>query len=650
MKTYSTFAVIYIVLNVLVASGQEHTDSCNETLINRDIPQGYYDAAIGKTGAELKTALYNIIKGHTAISYTGLWTAFQTTDKRPDGKVWDMYSNCVFTFGSDQCGNYSGECDCYNREHSMPKSWFNEGTPMYSDLFHLVPTDGYVNGRRSNYPFGEVTNPTYTSGNGSKLGPCSFPGYTGVVFEPVDDYKGDFARGYLYMATRYENVIASWENYDQNGNAMLDGTSYPAYEPWAVNLLLAWHQQDPVSAKEIARNNAVYVLQHNRNPYIDHPEYANQVWNPGSCTTPTQQAVNFQVVSLTTNSCTISWTRGNGDAVLVVASQHTFVAAEPVNGTQYTANPVFGSGQQLASGLFAVYSGNGNSTTITGLQPYTSVYFTLYEFNNTGFCYLKPGYQNSTTTSPSISVTQQPQNMTTCEGTSAVFSVIAQGEGTLAYQWFFENNPLANETSNLLQVNNCSSTNQGNYYCAVQDNFMTLNSALAHLSVENQPFAGNDTTISVMDTLESINLNTLLTPGATFAGVWTDINFNVIPNPFFSPSASGEGQYTFYHLVDINSCPPDTAEVMIHVEHYVGIPANQGSKVQVFPNPFSNSINIVSEKQAGVITIRSVTGQILFQHYFSGNTSIDASRFEQGVYLISVKTNQLFINKCMIKR
>ena len=127
------------------------------------IPAGYYNNANGLTGAPLKTALYNIIKGHISISYNALWTAFQTTDDKLDGNVWDMYSNCSFTFGSDQCGNYSIECDCYNREHSFPQSWFGSNSPMVSDLFHIYPTDGKVNGMRGNYPFGNVGTASYTS-------------------------------------------------------------------------------------------------------------------------------------------------------------------------------------------------------------------------------------------------------------------------------------------------------------------------------------------------------------------------------------------------------------------------------------------------------------------------------------------------------
>ncbi len=106
---------------------------------------------------------------------------------------------------ADQCGNYGGEGDCYNREHSWPKSWSDEDAPMYSDLFHLYPTDGYVNGRRSNYPFGDVGSASWTSMNGSKVGSCSYPGYSGTVFEPIYEYKGDFARSYFYMTVRYYN-------------------------------------------------------------------------------------------------------------------------------------------------------------------------------------------------------------------------------------------------------------------------------------------------------------------------------------------------------------------------------------------------------------------------------------------------------------
>jgi endonuclease I len=252
------------------------------------IPDNYYAPAENLSSYELKTALYQIIKDHTVRSYKSLWTYFEDTDQKADGTVWDMYSDIpggtppyTFTFSSDQCGSsgYSDEGDCYNREHSFPKSWFGGASPMYSDLFHLYPTDGYVNNIRGNFPFGEVSSPTETSLNGSKRGPCSYPGYTDVVFEPIDAYKGDFARSYFYMATRYENIIASWQNYDSNGDAVLDGSSDQVFEQWFLNLLIDWHHQDPVSTKETGRNNKIYnTIQGNRNPFIDHPEYVDCIW------------------------------------------------------------------------------------------------------------------------------------------------------------------------------------------------------------------------------------------------------------------------------------------------------------------------------------------------------------------------------------
>ncbi|MFO8023195.1 MAG: endonuclease [Perlabentimonas sp.] len=238
-------------------------------------PDNYYSNTDGKYEEELLQELHNIIKNHTVISYAEIWSAITETDATSTGYVWDMYSNCTFTFGDDQDSGTGGgsECEFYNREHSFPKSWFDDGSPMYTDLFHVYPTDKKVNNVRANYPFGEVGTASYTSNNGSKLGTSSYSGYSGTVFEPIDEYKGDFARTYFYMATRYYDIIQNWNS------DMLNGTQFPVYTEWAVSMLLEWHENDPVSQKEIDRNNAIYNnYQYNRNPYIDHPEFAQRVW------------------------------------------------------------------------------------------------------------------------------------------------------------------------------------------------------------------------------------------------------------------------------------------------------------------------------------------------------------------------------------
>ena len=240
----------------------------------------YYQNANGKKGQELKTALCAIINPHTERTYGNLWTDFRTTDVREDGKVWDMYSSITnYEFGTDQAGSFSKEGDKYNREHSFPKSWFGSNSPMYTDLFHLYPTDGTVNGKRGNFPFGETDGKDYKSaGNFSKLGTCTYPGYNGTVFEPNDEYKGDFARTYFYMVTCYEEKLAGWYTNNAESRPTLDGNTYPGLSSWQLEMLMKWAKNDPVSEKETNRNNAVFGIQENRNPFIDYPGLEEYVW------------------------------------------------------------------------------------------------------------------------------------------------------------------------------------------------------------------------------------------------------------------------------------------------------------------------------------------------------------------------------------
>lgn len=247
-----------------------------------EIPAGYYDSCTGKTGKELLQALYQKITSHTNVGYDGLWNVYKKSDVRADGTLWDIYTTKRWSSSFTKCGNYKLIGDCVNREHSMPKSvWGGGSSAQYSDAFHLYPTDGKVNGQRSNYPYGECANGTRLPDNGSvqalgKLGTCTFSGYSGKVFEPDDEYKGDLARSYFYMATCYNNIISSWTQ-GEMGN-MMGGNNYPVFKTWAVNLLLKWARQDEVSQKEIDRNDAIYSFQHNRNPFIDHPELVEYIW------------------------------------------------------------------------------------------------------------------------------------------------------------------------------------------------------------------------------------------------------------------------------------------------------------------------------------------------------------------------------------
>jgi endonuclease I len=267
-------------------------------------PASYYQSAAGLSGTQLQSALHTIIDNHTVLSYTpGLWNAYYTTDNRGNNKVWDIYSDIpggtpsyLYTLGSSQCGNGANrENSCYNREHVWPQSKFNSASPMVSDLWIVYPTDYYVNNQRGNMPYGKVTSPSKTFLNGSKIGSNTYPGApTGTCFEPIDSFKGDIARSYFYIATRYLGEDANWDDWEMATRAVL--------KPWTVQMLLSWHRMDPVSAKEISRNNAVYALQRNRNPYIDSPQYVECIWGtaatcriPASVVTTGTNAPSIQV-------------------------------------------------------------------------------------------------------------------------------------------------------------------------------------------------------------------------------------------------------------------------------------------------------------------------------------------------------------------
>lgn len=314
-------------------------------------PEGYYNSAAGMTGKALHQALHDIIDGHTRLEYSALWQAFSDTDVKTDGvTVWDIYSDIpggtpayTYTIFTKQCGNYQKEGDCYNREHSFPKSWFNDTPPMNTDLFHIYPTDGWVNNKRGNLPYGETANPSWTSTNGSMVGQNSVQGYSGTVFEPIDEYKGDLARTYFYMATRYYGEDTQWP-----GSEMTDGAQP---EPWALSMLLEWHRADAVSTKEQNRNNEVYKLQGNRNPFIDDPQFAEKIWgtlNPVEETA--EERISLSLYPNPANhllNISISGYTCNETTVYVYDTSGCLVMTKPMDG-ESTILPV----EQLAPGIY----------------------------------------------------------------------------------------------------------------------------------------------------------------------------------------------------------------------------------------------------------------------------------------------------------
>jgi endonuclease I len=267
-------------------------------------PAGYYNAATGLTCASLKTALRDIITtGNTPQTYNALWTEYLSSDIKPRevgpgtsaNVIWDIYSDIQgvsndpynFTPGTQQDGGGAANSEgiLYNREHSVPQSWFNgnTGTPgATTDYHHIFPTDKFVNAERGSFIYGKVTSPTNTYLNGSKKGPANGYGLSGTVFEPIDAYKGDVARAFLYFVTRYQNNMSTYPastSSTNSGAQAFDASTYPSVDINYLSMMIAWHNVDPVSAKEIARNDAAQVFQGNRNPYIDNPSFVSSVWN-----------------------------------------------------------------------------------------------------------------------------------------------------------------------------------------------------------------------------------------------------------------------------------------------------------------------------------------------------------------------------------
>jgi len=233
------------------------------------IPAQYYLSIDGKTGAALKTELYEIISPHTQISYSDLWSAYEITDVVPgtEDQIFDMFSPTVHY--------YSSRGNAVNREHVCPQSWWGGGNRIacYSDLFNVYPSESKANSAKGNYPLGEVTGSVNYENGRITVGRAAESGGAPYVFEPCDEFKGDFARIYFYVATCYQHT--AWE-YDYA--FVKGGSTYPTLKSWLIPLLLEWNAADPVSDWEIARQEKVFALQHNRNPFIDYPVLADYIW------------------------------------------------------------------------------------------------------------------------------------------------------------------------------------------------------------------------------------------------------------------------------------------------------------------------------------------------------------------------------------
>lgn len=230
----------------------------------------YYRSADGLQKEQLKTALYKIISNHKQVAYKSLFDYYEQTDAciNNPAQIYDMFSTNTYYFVSVGSS--------MNKEHVCPQSWWGGGSkyPIYSDLFNVYPSDAKANSHKSNYPLGKITGELKYDSGRIKVGKSSNSGGCGYVVEPYDEFKGDFARIYLYDATCYQNI-----NWVSTAYAFPTGVNtYPTLESWIIPILLEWNRLDPPSEWEITRNNRVYTIQNNRNPFIDYPQLAEYIW------------------------------------------------------------------------------------------------------------------------------------------------------------------------------------------------------------------------------------------------------------------------------------------------------------------------------------------------------------------------------------
>ena len=243
----------------------------------------YYSRIDGLKKEELKTTLGSIIKNHKSLGYSNLGSYYPdvyycdgSTKGSSKAKVYDLFSDEVYLYSSSSI---------WNKEHVVPKSWWggSESAPQGNDIFSVIPSQTTANSNKSNYPPGIVNrNKSYKDSGRQLVGEATAGtgGSYSKVWEPYDDYKGDFARIIFYVATCYADV--AWGS-KSTVDSEIDKNSWPTLKPWLYQMLLKWHNDDPVSAKEIQINDDAQAVQGNRNPFIDYPILADYIW--GSLTT-----------------------------------------------------------------------------------------------------------------------------------------------------------------------------------------------------------------------------------------------------------------------------------------------------------------------------------------------------------------------------
>ncbi|WP_304344407.1 endonuclease [Chryseobacterium koreense] len=599
------------------------------------IPAGYYDGTSGLTGYALKTKLHDIISAkYINWHYGDLPNLYNQTDidhfydydASNNTYLLDIYSNnptgtTAYHYTNQQMiGSANAEGLGWNREHQMPQSSFNSNYPMYSDLFFVIPTDARINQLRSNYPYGiGVTSPPsqvyYTFTNGSKQAKNATPNspYTGRVYEPHNAFKGDIARTLLYYVVRYEGKLNSF-NYNNgtspaNDTCPLDGTEEKAYDDWYIAMLLQWHNQDPVSPREIERNNNVYAVQGNRNPFIDHPEWVNLIWNQTPSTVAPQAIADLNVAQTSAYFVKLNWTPLSDPSVL---------------GYKIYQN-----------GTYIGYS-KGNSYFPDRLTPGTPYNFTVKAYNNN---YMESAESNlvSTTTLNTDIYAKDLMITKYLEGTADNKAL-----------------EITNKTGHPVNLSNYRLSIQfysgTNYYFpapyelegVVENNstFVVLNPRSTFSCITNNE--ARFVTAAPQMTFDGSNYIELRYKSSTVDAVGTTgvNNFSTLGNRSLYRNSSVNDPVTTFDTTQWTQYPVNYCDG-IGILAVSDVNLSENSDINVYPNPvtgaqlFLRGNHISSIRNA---TILDLSGKILRQESnpFKGKNSISVEGLSAGIYLLKV--------------
>ncbi|MBC7557402.1 MAG: endonuclease [Chryseobacterium sp.] len=605
------------------------------TIFFTQIPSGYYDSASGLSGYQLKSALHNIISSKIiSYNYGDVGTFYSQTDAdkyyENDNTVLDLYSENptgpdAYEYNFTQnIGSANAEGLGWNKEHMMPQSTFYSNYPMDSDLNFIIPADARINQLRSNYPYGVGGTTVYHAfTNGSKICNNATPNaiYKGRVYEPIDEFKGDVARSILYFAVRYEGKLGTFKiitNTDPaKDQSPLDGTEEQAYDQSFIALMQAWSAKDPVSQREIDRNNVIYGIQKNRNPFIDHAEWVNLIWSKNLSATAPQSPTVLTASKVSAYFVHLNW---------IAPSDPSIIGFK-----------IFQDGVEVGSS-------KNNSFIVDHLNPATNYNFTVKSYNNK---YLKSAetnilpvltfttdiyakdliftkYLKGTGDNKALEITNKTGHSVNLDS----YSISIQFKGTAYYfadPLQLEGKVADNETFVMMNVKSAFSC-----YKPSQAKFVSGAPSLTFNGSNFLSLRYKSTTVDALGALDTDNFNDL--------GNVSLYRLNNVKQPT-----------TTFNIAEWQKNPSDYCENLGTLSTSESS-ENTNNKIVIYPNPIAESqifVQGLEIKNFNLAQVYDLSGKLIISEKqpFRNKNFINVDRLKKGIYTLKIDTQSFKIIK-----